>query len=89
MLQKELLVYCRVVPFVVFRESLVQSLQYSVRQAGWKRLLMVFINRFPFPCLRFGFGYFPRRVGLGLQVPQSGVDSCTHALVRGLMRDGY
>jgi hypothetical protein len=44
MLQKELLVYCRVVPFVVYRESLVQSLQYSVRQAGWKGLLMVFID---------------------------------------------
>jgi hypothetical protein len=42
MLQKQLLVYYRVVPFVVFCELLVQDLQCSVRPAGWKGLLKMF-----------------------------------------------
>jgi hypothetical protein len=44
MLQKPLLVYCRVVRFVVFRELLVQGLQCSVRQEGWNGLLKMFID---------------------------------------------
>jgi hypothetical protein len=59
MLQEQLLVFCRVVRFVVSRELLRVRLSCFVRQRGWKGLLKMLMNQF-FPYSRFSLGCFPQ-----------------------------